>query len=211
MKKHLHTLFAASILALSMVGSAHSNVVTVGSQASFSALGTVVQNTNWDSYGTGWTYPGNSFVVGDLTFVQGGTNLIGGSAYGMVRNLLTDDNVRGTTALVANTYDLFAFSAGNFLDAAASNFFVTTNLGSYSFSEVVPIYANGGSLSFIGFAADPGEYFTSVAWYGNGATGVTDIQLGSANVPEPGSLALLGLGLAGLAYSRKRKAQPTAA
>jgi hypothetical protein len=199
---------ALAISALFAVGNAQAAITMVNSQGAFSSLGTITQNTNFDSYGSGWSYPGSPFTVGDLTFVEGGQNLIGGqTGYNFTRNALTDNQVRGTTTNIAGQYDLFGFNAANFYNAGVATFDFITNLGSYQYLQSVPNGAQG--FGFFGFAAGAGEYFTSFRFSGAGATGVTDVQLGNVSpVPEPETYAMLlaGFGLmAGIARRRKKQ------
>lgn len=76
------------------------------------------------------------------------------------------------------------------------------NLQSFDASS----YADNNANFQVRFSYD----VTSGGVYTIGGWNVDDLAI-TGNVPEPGSLALLGLGLAGLAYSRKRKASPTSA
>ena len=198
---------ASSVLALAATAPVNAAVTLVGSQATFDALGTIAQNTNFDTNGPNFTTPGSPFTIGALSFIEGGQNLIGGQAgYGFVRSLLTDNFVRGTTVQIAGLFDLFALNAGNFFSAGTADFAVTTNLGSYNFAQNVSSAANGGALTFVGFRADAGEHFTSVRYSGGFATGATDIQLGNAGVPEPAAWALMiaGFGLVGAAARRRQ-------
>jgi hypothetical protein len=200
---------AATVISLALtLGGARAacaGVMQIGTQAAFSASGTILQNTNWDAYGAGFFFPGSPFTVGDLTFVEGSQNLIGGTGtgYNLARNLFTDNGVAGTTTLTADTYDLLGFNAGNFFGLGTTAFTINTNLASYTFNETVNTATNGAALSFFGFEATGGEHFTSFHWSGDQATGLTDIQLGA--VPEPASLALVCLGLAGLGFSRRKQ------
>jgi hypothetical protein len=203
--KMLKMAFAG--LALGISGFANAALISVATQAEFDVAGDIAQVTNWDSYGSGFERVASPFLVGNLTFIAGGSNVIGGiSDYRFARSLFSDNNILGTTMNIANTFNLLAFNAGNFLLNGNALFEITTNVSSYSFIRNVNSYASGGTLSFFGIQATGGEYFTSLSWSGDNATGLTDIQLGTAaEVPEPSTLAIFALGLMGLASRRFMK------
>jgi hypothetical protein len=193
------------------IGAAQANVLEINSQAAFSASGTIVQNTNWDSYGPGFFTPGSPFTVGSLTFVAGGQNLIGGTGtgYNLARNLFTDNNVRGTTVDITGSFSLFGANAGNFLGDGNETFDVTTNLGSYLFNVSLNTATNSAPLTFVGFESSGGEIITSVNWSGPQAAGITDVQLGVSAVPEPSTWAMMLLGFAGIGFmAYRRKSRP---
>lgn len=185
-------------------GSVNAGVSAVSDQAAFSVLGTIAQNVNFDSYAyPGWSFPGSPFVVGDLTFIAGGESVIGGGYYGFPRNLLTDDYMLGTAIKVSGAYDLFAFNMGSFAGTNVEALDITTNFGTYQFLEFLPVTPG---MQFFGFqTTSAGEYFTSIAIYGSGAAGFTDVQIGVSAVPEPETYAMLLVGLGLLGFSVRRK------
>jgi hypothetical protein len=206
MKKQI---FAVAIAAMAITTGAQAAVTVIGTQAAFSAAGTIVQTTNFDSNGGLFTFPGNPYTIGALTFVGGNGNIIGGIAdWDMARSLITDSLVLGTTVQISGAYDLFAFNAGNFFRNGTTTIDIVTNLGSYQFTPSTTLYAYNGSLTFLGYQTGPGEYFTSIRFSGNESTGGTDFQIGTAGavaVPEPASWALMimGFGLTGAAMRRR--------
>jgi hypothetical protein len=194
---------------------AHANVTQVSSQSTFSSLGTIAQNTNFDSVTEDFTYPGNPYTVGALTFSSTSNLLVGNGEYGFQRTAIANDWWTPIVGSVDQSgYDLFGFNlgVGGIYDALTIS--VTTNVGTYAFNVALP--PTSSAMSFFGFAADAGEYFQgfrldSARSYGSLA-GMTDIQLGTTGapsnpVPEPSTVALVGLGLLGVSRMRRKAKQ----
>jgi fibronectin-binding autotransporter adhesin len=186
------TLAAAAALAITAAGTASAHTISIG------------------VYNAG--APG-SVTLAMGTYDHGGSLFEGAMA--LIAGPITTGPVSFTSVTTVKPVDLidgvnnfYADAAGNFGGLAADSFHTATNnLG------LGPV-ANWQELTFTGLTAGTYTYqlsgmnsqnWTNINSFTNNWTGTLEISGAvSGNVPEPGSLALIGLALAGLTAGRRR-------
>lgn len=168
---------------------------------------TSMPNTGFDQ--VGW-YPGYLFRAGDIRFGVGDDTYVLGTFGGFYGNLYLNPDMTYTDG-----YRGFADRGDPVLDQSNMGDELATSGTSFSYQEY--LYADGSSLMEQGYATYLMEGSISFADFGNAdfqTTGLSmtlgmscnnDIaSLDISPVPEPTTIALLGLGLIGLYSGRRR-------
>jgi len=174
----------------------------VGDGGVVSCTGPVDSTTNNECFAPGGIEPGISFGavgLGDIAVV--GDGFLGASTKQLGPNFFADDlDIMLSVVGGANAIgmDIFAIIGSGDLDIDV--FGAGGLLGSMTLTFLE------GDTQFIGFIAN--EAITQVLLDGPDdlADLIDNVAFGNTAIPEPGTLVLFGLGLAGLGYARRKKA-----
>jgi PEP-CTERM motif len=140
----------------------------------------------------GWDF--NPYNGGDSIYTSAAG---GGSNMGMVRTGATLPNLAPGTPIDATS----TFAPG--IVSAANNGIPDGGTGYYGF-KLMPTDSGGPYYGWVHLTRGAGAMPGNVIDYAFETTGTA---IGVGSIPEPSSLALLGLGVVGLAHWRKRSAQ----
>lgn len=189
----------------------HAGQVAFDSASQFNAQGVIAYDTNFDSFGTRSSSPGNPYTAGDVTYDSGANVIIGTQTQAQhtgVANVITSNDWTPVPGVVNPTpqYNLFGFDMATLGNSGPITITVDTNQGSYQYIESnVPSILD--SLEFFGVEdTTPGEYITGFSLATQGpeyGVGITNVEVGHvAAVPDssPTLVLMLGalLGVAGL-------------
>jgi len=191
----LKASLAALLVATATVsGAAHAGLMDVKSVVITNALGEYLQVSEFQAFETG---TGNNVA---LATAGASASTTSGTWDG---NSLPGKAIDGAYSNLGfpNMYHNASGTTGNLTITFAAQ----TELSSFTIYGRSDCCSNRDVYNVAFFDADNQLLFTALSANATGNTHAVNVELPNTDVPEPGSLALVGLGLAGLVARRKRQ------